>query len=121
MGNVVGSNIFNILCVLGLSSMIAPTGVAVSSTALAFDIPLMIAVAVACLPICFTGNLIARWEGGLFFVYYLAYTTCLVLDATGTGSPFHRTFAGVLLVFIAPLTIITLAVSVYRAVCRRAA
>jgi cation:H+ antiporter len=51
VGNVVGSNSFNLLGILGLSSPLAPEGVAVSSPALAFDIPIMIAVAVACLPI----------------------------------------------------------------------
>jgi cation:H+ antiporter len=82
VGNVVGSNIFNILCVLGLASLVAPSGIEISTTALRFDIPVMIAVAVACLPIFFTGNVITRWEGGLFFAYYIAYTTYLILAAT---------------------------------------
>ena len=117
VGNVVGSNLFNILCVLGLSSLIAPQGIAVSSTALRFDIPVMIAVAVACLPIFFTGNVIARWEGGLFFFYYLTYTTYLVLDAT--NNDFGRTFAGVMVVFVIPITFITILITVYRSVMGR--
>jgi cation:H+ antiporter len=52
---VVGSNIFNILVVLGLSAVVAPSGIAVSHTALVFDIPVMVLVALACLPIFFTG------------------------------------------------------------------
>ena len=51
VGNVVGSNLFNILCVLGLTSAVSPGGVAVSEQAIAFDIPVMVAVAVICLPI----------------------------------------------------------------------
>ena len=82
VGNVVGSNIFNILSVLGLSASVAPGGVEVSQTALRLDIPIMIAVAVACLPVFFTGHVIARWEGGLFLAYYLAYTAYLILAAT---------------------------------------
>ena len=60
VGNVVGSNIFNILCVLGLTSIVTPGGLEVSATALQFDIPVMIAVARACLPIFFTGYTLAR-------------------------------------------------------------
>ncbi|MBT9166862.1 MAG: Inner membrane protein YrbG [Syntrophomonadaceae bacterium] len=51
VGNIVGSNIFNILGVLGLSSIVAPDGIAVHAAAWNFDIPLMIVVAIACLPI----------------------------------------------------------------------
>jgi cation:H+ antiporter len=81
VGNVVGSNIFNILCVLGLSSAIAPQGVAVAPAALAFDIPMMTLVAVLCLPLFITGKIIARWEGAVFLAYYVAYTVYLMLTA----------------------------------------
>jgi cation:H+ antiporter len=120
VGNVVGSNLFNILCVLGLSSVIAPQGVAVSPVALRFDIPVMIAVAVACLPIFFTGNRISRWEGGLFFGYYVAYTSYLVLAATHAA--ITRTLGIIMIGFVVPLTGVTLAIGVIRAVrSRRAA
>ncbi len=45
---------------------------------LRFDIPVMIAV--ACLPVFFTGHVIARWEGVLFLGYYVAYTLYLILN-----------------------------------------
>ncbi|MBC8875672.1 MAG: calcium/sodium antiporter [Planctomycetes bacterium] len=112
VGNVVGSNLFNILCVLGLSGIVAPDGIGVSPAALRFDIPVMIAVAVACLPIFFTGNLIARWEGGLFFGYYLAYATYLVLAANQASVT--RTFGVIMIAFVIPLTVITLAVGATR-------
>lgn len=112
VGNVVGSNIFNLTCVLGLSAAIVPNGVEVSDSAIRLDIPVMIAVAVACLPIFLTGHLIARWEGGLFFGYYLGYTTYLVLAATIPAV--SRTFGFVMLVFVVPLTVITLVVGVVR-------
>jgi cation:H+ antiporter len=112
LGNVVGSNLFNILCVLGVSSLVAEQGVGISPVALRFDIPVMIAVAVACLPIFFTGHCIARWEGGLFVGYYVAYTTYLILEAV--GSPFGRTLASVMLVVVLPLTAITLGVTSFR-------
>jgi cation:H+ antiporter len=112
VGNVVGSNLFNILCVLGLSSALAPDGIAISPAALQFDIPVMIAVAIACLPIFFTGHVISRWEGGLFFFYYLIYTGYLVLNATDFDSV--RTLRNVIILFVIPLTVITLTVSVWR-------
>src|SRR5690606_10333607 len=82
VGNVVGSNIFNILAVLGISSLVSPTGVAVAQAAIGFDVPVMVAVAVACLPIFFTGHTIARWEGAVFLAYYVIYTIHLLLTAT---------------------------------------
>ncbi len=106
VGNVVGSNLFNILAVLGLTAAVAPAGVNVSGAALRFDIPFMIAVALACLPIFFTGYRIARWEGALFLAYYAAYTLYLILDATGHDA--LPAFSTVLLEFAAPLTGITL-------------
>jgi len=113
VGNVLGSNLFNILGVLGVASIVAPDGIPVSEAALTLDIPIMIATAVACLPIFFTGHRIARWEGGLFFLYYLAYMTYLVLDATAhSGS---AGFALVMTGFVLPLTVITLIVCLLRA------
>lgn len=112
VGNVVGSNLFNILCVLGLSAAVAPAGVAVSRSALVFDIPIMIAVAVACLPIFFTGHLIARWEGALFFGYYWAYTAYLIFAATNPAVSRH--IAVIMGVFVIPLTLLTVAIGVWR-------
>jgi cation:H+ antiporter len=112
VGNVVGSNLFNILGVLGLASIIAPSGIEVSQAALSFDLPVMIAAAVACLPIFFTGHCIARWEGGLFLGYYVAYTACLVLGSM--NHPASRTLTSVMLGFVLPLTAVTLLVEVYR-------
>lgn len=116
VGNVVGSNIFNIMGVLGISSLVSGDGVAVSDTALRLDIPVMIAVTIACLPIFFTGHLIARWEGGLFLAYYFAYTAYLVIAAT--VPTLTRTFSVVMLGFVIPLTVVTLAITVVRAIRR---
>lgn len=113
VGNVVGSNIFNILCVLGLTSIVTPGGLEVSDAALTFDIPVMIAVALACLPIFFTGYTIARWEGALFLAYYIAYTVWLVLHAT--ASPIQGSFMEAMTGFVLPLTAVTLAVLAARA------
>lgn len=82
VGNVVGSNIFNILCILGFTALIAPAPIAVSAIALQFDIPVMIAVAALCLPIFYNGYTIFRWEGGVLLAYYLMYTLYLIFGAT---------------------------------------
>lgn len=117
VGTVVGSNILNILAVLGISGMVAPAGIGVSPTALGFDIPVMIAVAAACLPIFFTGHRISRWEGVLFLFYYAAYAAYLLFRAT------HQEvipgFQIVMLAFVVPLTAIALLVSMLRALRSR--
>lgn len=112
VGNVVGSNLFNILCVLGLSAVVSPDGVAVSPEAFRQDIPVMIAVAIACLPIFITGHVIARWEGGLFLAYYVAYVAYLVFAATSPA--FGRSLGTAMVAFVLPLTALTLIVTVVR-------
>ena len=112
VGNVVGSNLFNILLVLGSAAVVAPQGVAVPSAALALDIPVMTVVALACLPIFFTGHRIDRWEGGLFLGYYIAYTAYLVLAARQHAA--LEAYSAVMLWFVIPLTAITLVVLVVR-------
>lgn len=112
VGNVVGSNIFNILGVLGLSSIVAPEGIAVHVAAWNFDIPLMIVVAIACLPIFFTGHIIARWEGFLFLGYYTAYTLYLIMASVQHDAlPF---FSNAMLLFTMPLTALTLLIVTIR-------
>jgi cation:H+ antiporter len=112
VGNVVGSNLFNILSVLGLSALVAPAGIVVESAALAFDLPVMLAVAVAALPIFFTGYRIERWEGGLFLAYYVAYLSYLILYATDHA--LLPMFSSAMIGFVIPLTVVTLIVLVWR-------
>ena len=112
VGNVVGSNIFNILGCLGISAVLAPASLTVAESMVAFDIPVMMAVAIACLPIFFTGNTISRWEGGVFLGYYVAYTTYLVLSARQHDA--IDEFGLVMRWVVIPLTVVTLAVVMYR-------
>lgn len=112
VGNIVGSNIFNIMAVLGISSLVAPAGMEVSASAVQFDIPIMIAVAFAALPIFFTGGQISRWEGGLLLGYYFAYTAYLIL-ATSQHEALSD-FSNVMLYFVIPLTVITLGIISYQ-------
>jgi cation:H+ antiporter len=113
VGNVVGSNTFNLLGCVGLSSMVAgDIGLTVASSLLAFDLWVMLAVAIACLPIFITGKEIARWEGGVFTAYYVAYVVYLIMAAQQHEA--LGTFSFAMLTFAVPLTVITLLVTLMR-------
>ena len=94
VGNVVGSNIFNLLIVLGLGSVVAPAGIRSH----------------------LGGYRIERWEGLLFLAYYIACVVYLILTATAHAAvPAFRT---AMLYFALPLTAVTLAVVAARAALR---
>lgn len=112
VGNVVGSNIFNLLLVLGATALVAPSGVPVAPSALAFDLPVMTAVAVACLPIFFTGHNIGRWEGAVFLGYYVAYTAWLLLAAAEHAA--LDGFGLAMRTVVLPLTVLTLLIFAWR-------
>ena len=113
VGNVVGSNTFNILGCLGLSGLVSgDLGLGMASSLLAFDIWVMLAVALACLPVFLTGREIARWEGAVFLGYYVAYVAYLILAAQQHDA--LPAYSGVMLGFVVPLTVVTLVVSTLR-------
>ncbi len=113
VGNVVGSCIFNLLLVLGAGALVSADGLSISPNALAFDLPVMLAVFAACLPIFFSGYRINRWEGAMFFGYYLAYTLYLVMFSTGL--PSINLLRHAMTWYVLPLTAITLFVIFLRA------
>ncbi len=108
VGNVVGSNILNILAILGLCGVVAAEGVAVSPAVLRFDLPVMIAVAFATLPLAIARGRIGRWEGLLFLVAYALYAGYLVLQASAHDS--LPLYSAVMLEFVLPLVAVTLIV-----------
>ena len=75
VGNVIGSNIFNIFLVLGLSSVVAP--IAVGEAAIDFDLWIMLGVAIGIWPILRTGHKINRFEDVLMLLFYAGYVTFL--------------------------------------------
>ena len=117
VGNVVGSNLFNLLAVLGLTGIVSPDGIAVANSVLRFDLPVMTAVAVASLPVFFTGYTISRWEGWVFFGYYIAYVAYLIMNATDYY--LLPAFSAAMLMFVTPITALTLAVLTVRALRHR--
>lgn len=112
VGNVVGSNIFNLMAVLGFASVFSPSGIDVSPSIIQFDLPIMVAVAFACLPIFFTGGVISRREGSVLFFYYVAYTLYLVLASTHHDA--LDEFSSVMLYFVVPITLLTLLIVLTR-------
>jgi len=113
VGNVVGSNTFNILGCLGVTSLAAGSGgVVVPAAVMNFDILVMLAVALACLPVFMTGREIARWEGGLFVAYYAAYVAYLILAAQQHDA--LPVFSAAMLSFVLPITVVTLVVVMLR-------
>jgi cation:H+ antiporter len=85
VGNVVGSNIFNILCVLGISGVVSPTPLLAGEQLASFDIPVMLGVAVLCLPLFFIGASLNRIEGLLFLALYTAYVWILIAMTLSLG------------------------------------
>ncbi len=87
VGNIVGSNILNILGVIGVSAIVAPAGIDVDQQSLSFDIPVMVTVSLACLPIFWVGREISRGEGISLLLYYMAYLAMQVYCAQREEPP----------------------------------
>ena len=113
VGNVIGSNLFNILGCVGAAGIASgAAGLSIGAAVVSFDIWVMLAVAFACLPIFVSGREIERWEGGLFLLYYLVYVAYLILSAQQHDQ--LQAFSSVMLSFVVPITIVTLVVSMIR-------
>ena len=105
VGNAIGSNIFNLLGVLGLAGTISPGGIAVMPRVLTFDFLVMVFVALVCMPVFYVDDNVSRGEGMLFLSYYVLYTSYLILDASKSSMlPSVTLFVS----FYVPLTFIGL-------------
>jgi cation:H+ antiporter len=100
VGNVVGSCIFNVFMVLGVTAAVAPVPLSVSPTLLSVDLPLMVASALACLPILYTRHLVDRREGALLLAFYVLYLSYLALVAV--DDPAAQDFGFVLMLVAVP-------------------
>ncbi|MCA9689544.1 MAG: calcium/sodium antiporter [Myxococcales bacterium] len=112
VGNAIGSSIFNVLMVLGLTASLSPHPLPVSGSTLSFDLPVMVAVAVACLPSFITGKVVSRWEGLVFAGYYVAYTVYRVLAELKHAS--LDTFSAVMIWFALPLTAVAALAALFK-------
>ena len=106
VGNIVGSNIFNIGLVLGLSAIVFGDGIPVPAPAISLDMPLMLAASIALFPVALRGFVIVRWEGAMFVGLYTAYMVFVVLSATGHEA--LQGYTAVMLWLVLPLIAVTL-------------
>ena len=113
VGNVIGSNLFNLLGVLGFTALVAPMPLSVSPNALDFDLPVMLGVAVLCLPVFYSGYRVTRAEGLLFLGLYLAYGLHVV--SFTTGMPLAGKLENLMLFFVLPALVAFLLFSSLRA------
>lgn len=111
VGNVVGSNIYNLLGVWGLGALLAPGGILVAERVLQFDFFVMVFVALVSLPIFYIDNRISRMEGGLLLGYYVSYTAFTIMRAAGSSTlPAFKLF----LTFFIPITFAALVAGAVR-------
>lgn len=78
VGNVVGSNIMNLLSILGVTAAVAGDGLTMPAPVLSFDLPFLLLASIACLPILWSGHRLSRAEGGLFLAAYVVYVAWLL-------------------------------------------
>lgn len=76
VGNLIGSNLFNIMAVLGITSMVTP--ISVENSILNFDMYWVIGIALAMLPILFIGKRIGRLKGILLLATYILYISLVL-------------------------------------------
>jgi cation:H+ antiporter len=86
VGNAVGSNIFNLLGVLGIGALVSPDGIFVAQQVLQFDLPVMLFVALVILPVFYIDSRISRIEGGLLLSYYVVYMIYVFLRASESAA-----------------------------------
>lgn len=110
IGNVVGSNIFNIALCLGLAGMVAPDGLEAPAQLIAFDLRVMVVVAVALLPLIITDYEVSRQEGVLLLIWCMVYVPWTVLVAT--GHPLLASFSRIALFGLFPATLVFLVATV---------
>ena len=108
VGNVIGSNLFNLMSVLGLTSIVSSDGIPVSDVSLRLDFPVMLAATLVLVPIVWNGFEIKRWEGFVLIAFYLAYVAYLVLDANDSSA---ADVIGPAALIVAPLVAMTFAVT----------
>lgn len=83
VGNIIGSNLFNLLGVLGITALISTGPLSISPNALDFDLPVMLGVAALCVPLFYSGYRITRLEGLLLLGLYAVYGLHIVSFTTG--------------------------------------
>ncbi|MFJ3469510.1 calcium/sodium antiporter [Pseudomonas sp. NPDC090201] len=113
VGNIIGSNLFNLLGVLGITSLIATGPLSISPNALDFDLPVMLGVALLCLPLFYSGYRITRLEGLLLLGLYAVYGLHIV--SFTTGMPLAERLERLMIHYALPVLAVGVLVTTFRA------
>ena len=105
IGNVIGSNIANLLLVGGVTATVSRE-ITIPPESFQFDIPVMMGTSIACLPIFITGHRIDRWEGFLFLTCYVGFNVVLFLKPALNDS--FPNWSQLVWFFLVPLIIATI-------------
>ena len=111
VGTVVGSNILNILAVLGVSGLFIPGAIPVQDVLLRFDLIVLFLASLACIPLFYTGHIVSRWEGGLLLTFYISYVGYLYLSAT--NHEILPLFGYLMIYLVLPVTLLTIVIIVF--------
>lgn len=82
VGNLLGSSIYNILLILGVTCLVPAHGLELTPALVRIDIPIMVGVTLACIPIFISGRRVGRFEGGAMVGAYVAYLVFLLATQT---------------------------------------
>jgi cation:H+ antiporter len=102
----------NVLGVLGTTALVTPGGLELAPALVDFDLPVMTAVAAACLPIFLSGHGLGRLPALVFLGYYAAYVSFLVLSAAQHDA--LPALSAIMVEFVVPLTLLGIGVSLWR-------
>ena len=80
IGNLLGSSVYNIALILGITTLVAPSGLEVPPEVVAADLLLLAVVALITVPVLLSGQRMTRGEGGAFVAAYVGYLLWLILD-----------------------------------------
>ncbi len=116
VGNVIGSNTFNILLCLGAAGTISSDGLGMAPSVLALDLWVMLGVAALTIPLFIPGFVVTRPNAALILALYVAYAAYLVMDAQ--ASPLAADFAHVMMRIALPATLVVLVVFMVRGAAR---
>ncbi len=79
VGNLIGSSVYNILFILGVTALAPSTGISVEPALIQIDLPVMTAAALVCVPVFLSGRRITQVEGVLFVGAYVGYLSYLII------------------------------------------
>jgi cation:H+ antiporter len=82
IGNLIGSSIFNLTMILGVTMLFSPGAILIGPELVYIDLPLMVAVSFICGPLMTSGRMLSRREGTGFVIAYVAYLSYLIVTRT---------------------------------------